>query len=802
MIDRSDQPLPIQADGYFKNNVSRLRGTIPHSEIRAKREELESRLPLTPVADSSDSITPKQARHQQRALASGKQTNNTKNLNAEIKLPSSQNLQQWPNIYYENLTSMIDLLKTAKQKVEDYSEADSKDRQLLPPFHKIISSLITPYPLRDFISNNMDSTATEGELTESYLDKEKIILAKLLGHEEKSDSSQDINKESILSKNPEYLIYQARIANTLKTIDKAELNLRLSFINLYLQASFKQINHEEDPIAKEALFAKTIKFLNTNLISDSLPSKERADDYIRHLNPVISLIKKINDAVPEPTMIDQNGDTVLLSSPILALKTSLIKNIENHYENLMRIDDLSTTNRIELFKDKDNDLVSILSPILSPQQRIEKTLNTTNKTDINFKLALINLYLENSVKEIKKNDDKEIRISKFQDTVKFLDAHLPTLGVLKSTKQASEYGDLLKSTFKQLKALQESFPENKYPEFQDDKNRSQRCPSFALKNYLADIVMKQAEKIIETSHLGLQTKSEFSNNPDIADIAGKDTINRLNNHLLESLLHKKDFSISSRQGNTYPEQSVQNLNSAYQFLSENKRGATYDKNILNQVLIQDLGKSINDSSLFFKFLKLMIENTHEHFQQFQNDEIPPNLKEDFKDFKTSILQCLNSPGDKELLTATNKALTEDDLQMITSLQALMLFKDTEIQESSKAFYLKALQETKSPETLGTILSQLRIYQNFTEVKTQKSLPISLQDLNNSLNFSPVIKAIGLKQLEQNFGLKSLEKNTAGELIFSKHPVNLTETEKNILKELEDVRTNLMARKQPPLEPLI
>jgi hypothetical protein len=308
--------------------------------------------------------------------------------------------------------------------------------------------------------------------------------------------------------------------------------------------------------------------------------------------------------------------------------------------------------------------------------------------------------------------------------------------------------------------------------------------------------MKQAEKIIETSHLGLQTKSEFSNNPDIADIAGKDTINRLNNHLLESRLHKKDFSISSRQGNTYPEQSIQNLNSAYQFLSENKRGATYDKNILNQVLIQDLGKSINDSSLFFKFLKLIIENTADHFKQFQNTVISSDSqKNDFKNFKTSVLKYLASATDKKLPMAA-------DLQMTTSLQALMLFKDTEIQESSKAFYLKALQETKSPETLGTILSQLRIYQNYTEPNTGKSLPISLQDLNNSLEFSPVIKAIGLKQLEQNFELQSLEKNTAGELIFSKYPVNLSETEKNILKELEEVRTNLMARKQPPLEPLI
>jgi hypothetical protein len=376
--------------------------------------------------------------------------------------------------------------------------------------------------------------------------------------------------------------------------------------------------------------------------------------------------------------------------------------------------------------------------------------------------------------------------------VKLLDAHLPTLGTLKSIKQASEYGELLKSTFKQLKALWELFPENEYPEYlKDDKDSTQRCPSFALKNYLADIVTKPAEKIIETSYLTLKTKSEVLNNSDIADIAGEDTIKRLNNHLLASLLPQKDLSISSRKGNTlsplnwefFPE-------SVYQFLSENTSKATYDKNILNQVLIQYLAKSINDSSLFFKFLKLIIENTADHFKKFQNTIISSDSQNnDFTDFKTSVLKYLASSTAKTLLPV-------DALKMTTSLQELMLFNDTEIQESSKAFYLKVLQETEFPNILSTMLNQLNIYHNFTRVANQKSLPITLQDLNNSLEFSPVMRTIGLKQLEEIFGLKSLEVNRANKTIFSENPIKLNETEIYTLNTLKEARTNLLAQRNP------
>ena len=753
----------------------------PHNTVAARisrlgltgqREALET---LVKKDIDHPGIIPEGGRNEQSKLAS--KPTNTGSLKREIKLPSVQDLRQWPDIYYENLASMIGLLKTAKQQVEDYSLENKGSKPVL--FDQIINSLIKPYSFQEFTSRNTN-IKPDRKLAASYLEQEENILTKLLGDE-------GTEQESNFKQDEEYLIYQARIANTLKTIDKSELNLRLSFINLYLKGSLKQINHEEDPIAKEALFAKTVKFLNTNLVLDLLPSKETVETYIQHLKPVITLLKKINDAVPEPMISDQSGNSILLSGPFLALKPSLVKNIENHCESLMRIDDLSTKSRIELFKD--NDLVSILSPILPEQQRIAKTLNITDKTDINFKLALINLYLENNVQEITKDRDKKSKINKFQDTVKFLDAHLPTLGTLKSIKQASEYSELLKSTSKQLKALWELFPENEYPEYlKDDKDSTQRCPSFALKNYLADIVTKQAEKIIETSYLALTTKSEVLNNPDIADIAGEDTIKRLNNHLLVSLLPQKDLSISSRRGNTlYPRQNIPNLYSAYQFLSENKCGATYDKNILNQVLIQYLGKSINDSSLFFKFLQLIITNTADHFKQFKNIIISSDSQNN--DFKTSVLKYLASSTAKTLLPV-------DALKMTTSLQELMLFNDTEIQESSKAFYLKALQETEFPNILCTMLNQLNIYHNYTRIKTQKSLPISLQDLNNSLEFSPVMKAIGLKQLEEKFGLESLEINRAGKTTFSKIPIKLNETEIHTLNTLKEARTNLRAQKNP------
>jgi hypothetical protein len=757
----------------------------PHNTVAARisrlgltgqRKALE-RLVKKDIPDHPG-IVPEGGRNEQSKLAS--KSTNTGSLKREIKLPSVQDLRQWPDIYYENLASMIDLLKTAKQQVEDYSLENKGSKPVL--FDQIINSLIKPYSFQEFTSRNTN-IKPDRKLAASYLEQEENILTKLLGDE-------GTEQESNFKQDEEYLIYQARIANTLKTIDKSELNLRLSFINLYLKGSLKQINHEEDPIAKEALFAKTVKFLNTNLVLDLLPSKETAETYIQHLKPVITLLKKINDAVPEPMISDQSGNSILLSGPFLALKPSLVKNIENHCESLMRIDDLSTKSRIELFKD--NDLVSILSPILPEQQRIAKTLNITDKTDINFRLALINLYLENNVEEITKDRDKKSKINKFQDTVKLLDAHLPTLGTLKSIKQASEYGELLKSTFKQLKALWELFPENEYPEYlKDGKGSTQRCPSFALKNYLADIVTKEAEKIIETSHLALKTKSEVLNNSDIADIAGEDTIKRLNNHLLVSLLPQKDLSISSRKGNTlYPLNREFFPESVYQFLSENTSKATYDKNILNQVLIQYLAKSINDSSLFFKFLKLIIENTADHFKKFQNTIISSDSQNnDFTDFKTSVLKYLASSTAKTLLPV-------DALKMTTSLQELMLFNDTEIQESSKAFYLKVLQETTFPNTLCTMLNQLNIYHNFTRLATQKSLPITLQDLNNSLEFSPVMKAIGLKQLEEIFGLESLEVNRASKTIFSKSPIKLNEAEIHTLKTLEEVRTNLLAQKNP------
>jgi hypothetical protein len=95
-----------------------------------------------------------------------------------------------------------------------------------------------------------------------------------------------------------------------------------------------------------------------------------------------------------------------------------------------------------------------------------------------------------------------------------------------------------------------------------------------------------------------------------------------------------------------------------------------------------------------------------------------------------------------------------------------------------------------------MLNQLNIYHNFTRVANQKSLPITLQDLNNSLEFSPVMKAIGLKQLEEIFGLESLEVNRASKTIFSKSPIKLNEAEIHTLKTLEEVRTNLLAQKNP------
>jgi hypothetical protein len=927
MRDKYYQLVKIPSSDDYLNNADGLRRAASPEEITAAREKLESRLsPKTANSSASRELSATQSREQQQKLASIP----IKPIELE-KLPIPDK-QESSEIYYKNLLSMIDELRTAQQGLEEYSESNHKDEQSPSAFHEKINTLIAPYPFQDFILNNAKTKATENELAESYLGKEKEVLKKLLGYE---GTDQKSNPKEVT----EYLIHQARIVNILKTIDKSELNLRLSFINHYLQASFKQIMQVEDPIAKEAIFEKTVKFLNTNLIPDSLPSKEKetAEKYIRHLNPVIHQLKKINEAIPEPTISNENSlisalktfviknieehcenliridnlsasskidlfknyNLLSISSPtlsqqeriiktldttdktdinfrlalinlylennvkeiknnekdpivkkaifektvkfldtnlipdsllpkeaaetyikqlnpvinsikeindaipeptmidknddsILASKTSLIKNIEEYYENLIRSDNLSASNRIDLFKN--NNLLSILSPILSPQQRIEKTLNTTDRTDINFRLALINLYLENNVKEIETNkEDKETRINKFQETVKFLDIYLLTLESPKSTKQASDYIDLLKPTLIYLKALQKSFPENEYPEFQDDKNRSQRSP-----NDLVDIVTKQAEKIIETSYLTSQSKSDFLNNINTVDILSENTIKRLNNHLLEYLLNKKDFSISSRQGSTlYPEQTSQDLNPEYQFLSDNKRGVTYDKNILNQVLIQDLGKSITDNPLFFKFLELMIDNTPEHFQKLQNNALSVNSREDFK---TSVLKYLNSATGEKLSTAANKPLIEDDMRMIKSLQALMLFEDKEIQQSSKGFYLKALQETKFPETLGTILTQLKLYQNFTGPQTGKSLPINLEDLNNSLQFSPVIKTIELKQLLEKNNVKELKKDAIGEFILSEHPVTLTETEKNILNELEQVRANLLARQQPPLEP--
>ncbi len=96
----------------------------------------------------------------------------------------------------------------------------------------------------------------------------------------------------------------------------------------------------------------------------------------------------------------------------------------------------------------------------------------------------------------------------------------------------------------------------------------------------------------------------------------------------------------------------------------------------------------------------------------------------------------------------------------------------------------------------TMLNQLNIYHNFTKLTTQKSLPITLQDLNNSLEFSPVMRAIRLKQLEEIFKLESLEVNRAGKTIFSKSPIKLNAAEIHTLKTLEEVRTNLLAQKNP------
>jgi hypothetical protein len=189
-------------------------------------------------------------------------------------------------------------------------------------------------PFQNFTQSRPQSITNPAD---EYLHLETSVLNKIRNVRLSS------NSYSAEQETKSYELHQQRIINTLNTIDQSDLNLRLEFISLYLQASKNRINQESAPIEKEVLIDKTIKFLEDNLIppkENSFPSKEAAQKYRNKLGIMMGYMQPLNKS------------TSLLS------KNELRDIILKQSEALIKVKNLQPTSKYGLLGD--NDLKSIL----------------------------------------------------------------------------------------------------------------------------------------------------------------------------------------------------------------------------------------------------------------------------------------------------------------------------------------------------------------------------------------------------------------------------------------------------------
>jgi hypothetical protein len=442
------------------------------------------------------------------------------------------------------------------------------------------------------------------------------------------------------------------------------------------------------------------------------------------------------------------------------------------------------------------------------QQRIINTLKTINESDngsdLNLRLAFINLYLQASESRIKQETAPIEREALLDKTVKFLDTNLIPLkkNSFPSEDAAQKYAQLFLQTIVHIKEINKEFSLNTSLSKTNDKE-SLSNSLYLVKSLLLNKTLEQINGLITVNNLELVTKKELLSNSNLKNILGEDLIVELKNEILKSILEKEKFSSYGTDASP----STAALQTALKFISGQAVSAkNYHQEDLFKVILMYLKESKNDRSFFFKFLHQMIAKTPEIFTKFQNAE-NSNDNNQFKEFKNLLLDHLELPSNntaKNTLTPidtkkfefmqTESADTQEAIThfiMGRSLLSLMQFKDVDIQKAARTFYVKTLKEAKSISCVNGLLQPLASIESLHLETPGKPSVYNLvhftkEDLAEYLQKNYVIKEHHLLQV---MGDQVPQINSSEDL-------NLLDTYRQILG-IPGFTQNLSRRNTPP-----
>jgi hypothetical protein len=250
-----------------------------------------------------------------------------------LRDPREASFHSWQDVtaYYDNLKSSITEFKGILKQHQNYMNSDDAEESP-PSYLHLLEQIRTPMPFSSFARVHQSPYNATPQM--DYLKFETDVLNDL------RDAHYTYVKRSPAQEAEVYELHQARIVNALKTIKESELDLRLSFINLYLQASRYRIEKEPAPLEKEVLIGQAEKFLKANLIPAKPDSFSlelfKALAYKDNLSQTLTHIKAIYD------QFSPNSDGSNFYS-----KFSLIKKILEQTEALMRLKFLKPTAKDE-----------------------------------------------------------------------------------------------------------------------------------------------------------------------------------------------------------------------------------------------------------------------------------------------------------------------------------------------------------------------------------------------------------------------------------------------------------------------
>jgi hypothetical protein len=317
MFKTSDRPSPVNSLYFFKN-------------LLINKKILEQSNGLIKVNNLGPAFKERFLEDSNLKNILGKdQIVELKNTLKQEKFSSYRN-----TYYYLNLEKSINELHKLKEKHQAYITQNNSQKNPESYLH-LMEEIQTPMPFQIFSKSHPRSQFTKAQ--DAYLKLETDILNTLRNVPE-SHFTNSANEEE------NYELHQQRIINTLTTINKSELNLRLAFINLYLQASENRIKQETDSFEKEALLDKTVKFLDANLIppkSDSFSSEDEARKYTNKLSETIAHIKEINEEFsPSNTSMFKTSDRASPVNSIYLFKSLLINKILEQSNGLITVNNL------------------------------------------------------------------------------------------------------------------------------------------------------------------------------------------------------------------------------------------------------------------------------------------------------------------------------------------------------------------------------------------------------------------------------------------------------------------------------